>query len=971
MRNGSMAVLVALAAVLGGCGDSGAPAPPSGTTGSAPAGGDASARVLKAENVLPPGQSGFFSLAGQAEGLLTGQPGDYGAHVDDQRLPYWSFAAKPGALGSTPGVAVTPLAGVSIWRDGFGVPIVHAGNVHDLWFGVGYAVAQDRLFLMDAVRRMGQGTMGELTGCGAVPGDIQQRTLTYTDAEYQGFYDALSADARDAVNGYVDGANAWRAHVLTTPTDLPAEYALLTTTPAAFTTRDVLAAGVFITRYVAAEGGKEFQNIRMLKLLQARYGTRAEALKAFQDLVWLEDPKAVVTVPRDLGSFSNQPEPAAGREAVLAAMADEALKLPETLWKGDGTGAAAAPQPCKLLSQLPLATTPAQGSAREVIEPRAQTPGPDTRGAALVPSPAAQRSFASGRAKRREASLTRLQAHRAAMDSVLRALADLRTYFHGGSHAFALAPSRTRDGGTLLLSGPQLGYSYPTLLVEYEIAGAGYAARGVSVPLLPVVGIGYSDDVAWGLTTGYSKTIDSFIETICSTAQIAAGICKADQYYHSNQWKDLDCRSETFNYRAAASGIPVGPAALSTTARICRSVHGPLVARDDAAGLARSVQYAMYRHEIDTIEGVRQWNRAHSFAEFVEGVRKLSWNENTVVAARDGHIAYFHPGIFPARSADADMRLPSPGTGAYDFGAPLPFEALPQVVDPPQGYLANWNNKPAYGWLDGEGLGATSRPGGPGQRVTTILDQLPTRRDWTYADLAAIDTRDGTTDHRAREYRPVLRAFREAQAAQLDDVRKAALDLVLAWDASHYGPGIDLADASAHDGPAATIFGTLVIAVRDQLFAPLRNDILDSGTPDPDPNNPDPAAGLTIYGRESGVGSHVYDMSAMDNLALRVLNPSSSGLAVRHDWAGGRSRDAVLLAALDAALAQLASDYNNGTALTVADLSKCRRVHPRSQLCSLSGVIGPGSSTVPGTSCVTMPYEDRGSWVHRVGFERP
>jgi len=57
--------------------------------------------------------------------------------------------------------------------------------------------------------------------------------------------------------------------------------------------------------------------------------------------------------------------------------------------------------------------------------------------------------------------------------------------------------------------------------------------------------------------------------------------------------------------------------------------------------------------------------------------------------------------------------------------------------------------------------------------------------------------------------------------------------------------------------------------------------------------------------------------------------------------------------------------------MTVADLDKCKRVHPRSQICSLTGVIGPGSDTLPGTACVTMPYQDRGSWVHRVGYEKP
>jgi penicillin amidase len=317
------------------------------------------------------------------------------------------------------------------------------------------------------------------------------------------------------------------------------------------------------------------------------------------------------------------------------------------------------------------------------------------------------------------------------------------------------------------------------------------------------------------------------------------------------------------------------------------------------------------------------------------------------------------------------MRLPSPGTGAYDFGANLSFAELPKSIDSPAGFVANWNTKPAFGWLDGEGMGSTSRPGGAGQRVTSIQDYLATRSDWTFADLRDIDRHHGTTDHRAREYLPVIQAFRVSAAASLSEVEKAALDQMLAWDRIHYGPGIDLADESAKDGPAATLFGYYVAALRDELFADLRFDVLDPGVADPDPNNPDPAAGLTIYGRVSGVGSHVFDQGVMDNVIMRVLNPSSSGLVMQHDFTGGRSRDAIMLAALGTALQRLAGDFNSSAPLTTADLPKCTRVHPRSQICSLTGVIGPGSSTVPGTSCVTMPYQDRGSWVHRIGYELP
>lgn len=293
------------------------------------------------------------------------------------------------------------------------------------------------------------------------------------------------------------------------------------------------------------------------------------------------------------------------------------------------------------------------------------------------------------------------------------------------------------------------------------------------------------------------------------------------------------------------------------------------------------------------------------------------------------------------------------------------------MIDPPQGYVANWNNKPALGWFDGEGLGDTSRPGGAGQRVTSILDQLGERDDWAFEDLRGLDLRAGTTDHRAREFLPLIGVFRESAAGQLSEPEMAALDLVLDWDRSHYGPGIDLADEGARDGVAATIFGELVVALRDELFAALKDDVIDTGVPDKDPNNPNPEAGLTIYGRVAGVGSHVFDQSVMDNLILRILDPMTSGLSVRHDWAGGRSRDAVMLAALRTALGRLASKYNAGSAMTIADLDKARRVHPRSQICSLTGVIGPGSDTLPGTACVTMPYQDRGSWIHRIGYEKP
>ena len=109
--------------------------------------------------------------------------------------------------------------------------------------------------------------------------------------------------------------------------------------------------------------------------------------------------------------------------------------------------------------------------------------------------------------------------------------------------------------------------------------------------------------------------------------------------------------------------------------------------------MARSVQYAMFGREQDNGTGILQWNRADDLAEFEQGMRTVTWNENTVYADADGRIAYWHPGLFPKRSPGWDSRFPAPGTGEHDLRGFVPFEQMPHSIDPAIGYLANWNGK--------------------------------------------------------------------------------------------------------------------------------------------------------------------------------------------------------------------------------------------------------------------------------------
>src|SRR4051812_704243 len=101
--------------------------------------------VIEARTILPPGQSGI--------------PG--AAHTFDQLQPYQDLQYKPEPLGGGPGgtPAATPRAGVTIRRDGFGVPAIKAGTDAAVWGGAGYAVAQDRLGGVGVLQRPAAGRL--------------------------------------------------------------------------------------------------------------------------------------------------------------------------------------------------------------------------------------------------------------------------------------------------------------------------------------------------------------------------------------------------------------------------------------------------------------------------------------------------------------------------------------------------------------------------------------------------------------------------------------------------------------------------------------------------------------------------------------------------------------------------------------------------------------------------------------------
>ena len=126
------------------------------------------------------------------------------------------------------GAALSPMPAVAgevtIKRDQWGMPHVYGDTVHDLFFGYGYAVAQDRLYSMDMARRSASRHVAAALGSEFVDYDRKIRS-EYWPASIQQQIDAAAPQEREILAGYAAGMNAWIDKVRAAPDRLmPQEY---------------------------------------------------------------------------------------------------------------------------------------------------------------------------------------------------------------------------------------------------------------------------------------------------------------------------------------------------------------------------------------------------------------------------------------------------------------------------------------------------------------------------------------------------------------------------------------------------------------------------------------------------------------------------------------------------------------------------------------------------------------------------
>jgi penicillin amidase len=605
---------------------------------------------------------------------------------------------------------------VTIYRDQYGTPQVVADSNKGVYFGFGYAVATDRLFQMEMLKRTAEGRVAEVLGQEFAELDVHLRT-TYDHRSVALQLENLPAEHQDILSGYAAGFNVRIDEVLAQTGDLlPVEFSDHDFLPEHWSAYDVAMAFVGSIAHRYADFNSERDNLVLLQDLEARHG-KATAWRIFNASKWLVDDTSPTTVPRQTVAKVTSAEP--------------------------------RPRYLDRLAQ-------ANPNHRVVLADNGRFSGMTSNGKQL--------------AKFRQ----RIAAHGFSHSPE----------FTGASNYWSVR--NLEDAAAALINGPQFGFGVPGYVYGIGLHGGDFNVVGNTLLALPSLLFAHNNHIAWGSTAGISDQTDEYVLTLDSE--------KPGQYWHQGDWKAFESWSETI---AVKDGEPV-----TATAR--RSVHGMVQVYQPEKHVAWARSRSWEGGELGTLMAWVFLATDTSLDAAHQRIGTMATNINMYTMDSTGNLGYVHSGRYPLRAEGHDPRLPAPGDGQWDWLGLRPYSDNPAVRNPEQGYIANWNNRPAADWISSDLWTYTwSRA----DRVSLIFEKLQRDTSTGNPKLDVADVRDINRDITFADVNapfllPMLFDAWEGQA-QTDQVA-AALSLLGAWDkqwpadeSGQYGPMPALMEAWA------------------------------------------------------------------------------------------------------------------------------------------------------------------------------
>lgn len=252
----------------------------------------------------------------------------------------------------------------------------------------------------------------------------------------------------------------------------------------------------------------------------------------------------------------------------------------------------------------------------------------------------------------------------------------------GGSNAWVVSPSLSSTGGVILANDTHMHLTLPSNWYELLLRCPDYTVQGMSVPGVPGIVAGRNQFIAWGVTNAMADDADFYVERIDSTNRT--------HYFFEGNWLPLGFREEEIRVR--------GDTSVSVTVRSTR--HGPIITdihtflQQARYPYVASMRWTGFEVDDDQIGAFARINKAKNWQEFTAGVRGFALpGQNFIYGDVRGNIGYWCGIRLPIRGRQSSL-FPLPGWDASaEWRGFVPFEQMPHLFNPPDGYIATANNK--------------------------------------------------------------------------------------------------------------------------------------------------------------------------------------------------------------------------------------------------------------------------------------
>ncbi len=578
---------------------------------------------------------------------------------------------------------------VTIYRDKYDTPHIVASSNRGVYFGYGYAVATDRMFQMEMLKRTAEGRVAEVLGQEFVELDSHLRT-SYDHRSIQVQLKMLPANQLEILEAYAAGFNT-RIDELTEES-MPGEFSDNGFLPEHWNAYNVAMTFVGSIAHRYSDFNSERDNLELLQHLEKKHG-KATAWRIFNSSKWLHDSDSPTTVP--------------GRQA-----------SPTPISRPD------------YLDELSSTTT-----TRVVLSDDGRFDG-TTR------------------------STQKLSAAR-------QRLADLgfshNPEFTGASNYWAARD--LQDAPAALVNGPQFGFGVPSYVYGIGLHGGDFNVVGNTLLALPSLLFAHNNHIAWGSTAGMSDQSDEYMLSLDPN--------NPEQYQYAGNWQTLESWPEVIRVK----GMP------DVTVMARRSVQGMVQDYQPHDNIAWARARSWEGEELATLMAWIFLATDTTLEKARQRIAAMATNINMYTMDNSGNLAYIHSGRYPLRANGHDSRLPTTGSGQWDWQGMRPKSDNPTVTNPEQGYIANWNNRPQADWISSDLWTYTwSRA----DRVRLIFDALQRKPEGnsaaklSVADISDINEKIAYADVNAPFLLPYL--FSAFEADKPTQLVAEALALLQSWD---------------------------------------------------------------------------------------------------------------------------------------------------------------------------------------------